>query len=76
LLGITWHGEASLTRGNLQGMLTLHRVGDMDLTPEGNNLVVRGTLGFTVLQANAKFYNQKYSVSPLTHAISQPSKST
>lgn len=45
-----WHGEASLTRGNLQGMLSLHRVGDMDLTPDGNNLIVKGILGFTVLQ--------------------------
>jgi len=56
-LGITWHGEASLTRGNLQGLLTIHRVGDMDLTPDGNNLIVKGQLGFSLLQVHVQIFN-------------------
>ncbi|XP_059478697.1 uncharacterized protein LOC132198600 [Neocloeon triangulifer] len=69
LLGIVWHGEASLTRGNLIGLLTLHRVGDMDITPAGNNLTVRGQLGFTTLQFDYMFEATFMDLGPTGEAI-------
>ncbi|XP_065334332.1 uncharacterized protein LOC135935720 [Cloeon dipterum] len=69
LLGITWHGEASLTRGNLMGLLTLIRVGDMDIIPEGNNLTCKGRLGFTNLQFDYFFEATFMDLGPTGEAI-------
>ncbi|CAG7831027.1 unnamed protein product [Allacma fusca] len=36
ILGIKWHGEASIFEGVLRGLDTIHRVGDVDITTESS----------------------------------------
>lgn len=44
---ITYHGELDLTSGWLQDLSTLHRVGDVSLTLQGNgDVVLTVPLGF------------------------------